>query len=145
MARKRITVRLDGSLAERLQSKCGETGNDASHITRKALEDFLAVGKDDQKQSVTSALVLPPEIVPHTREFMGFSGNLRREIRCQFIRLLAASYVASRHFPKSEGIKKLYANLLEVSTLIDLEQTVRQMPNVPSFRQFDDYTWSEDA
>ncbi len=63
--------RLDGSLSERLQSKCSELGCDASFITRKALENLLAVEKDGQKANGTASLVLPAEIVPHTRGVHG--------------------------------------------------------------------------
>jgi hypothetical protein len=74
MAKRRLTVRLDGLLLERLRNKCSESGFDASHITRKALESYLAVETNKQNPNTAASLVLPQEMVLHTREFMGFSG-----------------------------------------------------------------------
>lgn len=146
MPSKQITVRFSHSVVEMIERKCGELGCDTSFVIRKAVEGFLEVNGDDPTQGKPCAsLVFPTELLGHTSQYLAFSGNLRQEVQRQFIELLAAVYVAARHFPKTEWIMELYATMLAVSKYINLEQSVRQTPNATFFRQFQGMAWDEDA
>jgi hypothetical protein len=130
----------------RLQEKGGEIGCDIRFITRKAQEDFLAVGDDGQTPGATGSLVLPEDIVRFTPPYLGFSGDLLHEVRKQFTQPLAACYVAVRHYLRSTWIKEINGALLSVAAHIELErQSVRLNPDAASFQQLEDLDWFEEA
>lgn len=122
MSTKRVTVRLEDSLIEMIQQKCGESGCDTSFVIRESLTNFLSLEKGGEGQNATSpSPVLPPQAHDRTPRYMAFSGSLRDELKRQYVEILAASHVATKHFPKTEWVRRLYAGLLAELPNIELE------------------------
>lgn len=111
---RRISVRLDDERSERLEKLCRETGTDVSHVVRQALDAFLACKSGTESNSGPSKRLSPPEAVFDLIPQYLNSTNLREMRKTQFAHLLANSFVAKKHFPRTPGVVEGYEQLLQL-------------------------------
>jgi len=120
---RKITFRVDPTLAGLLDHRCQETGSDVSFVIREGLARYLNGEQESAKgQKIPPSTVLPPEIHALTPEFLGFSGDLRAEVKRRFAGLLAAAHVCKEHYPRTPGVREAYAGLLALSAHFGLGQ-----------------------
>ncbi len=123
----RITIRLEADLYGSLVEYCQTTGNDLSFAVRQALGSHLRNAGAVQPGGASFTTFLPPEeIFRQAPRYLSWNGDLRKEIRRQFIELLAEANVCVRHYPKTEGLRELYNALLSLSRYLVFGQTVGQ-------------------
>ena len=122
---RRITFRLDPTLAGLLDHRCKQAGTDASFVIREGLARYLNGDQERAEgQKVPPSPVLPPEVHMLTPEFRGFSGDLRAEVKRRFAGLLAAASVCKEHYPRTPGVRETYAGLLALSAYFGLGRSV---------------------
>jgi len=104
MGSHRITVRLDDGIHSLLTERCRQAQIDISFVVRQALQ---AAMKGDPEHPVPGAhqggIVPPQEIFARVGPYLAWGrGDLRDEVRRQFIELLSASWACARLFPRFE-------------------------------------------
>lgn len=114
---KRITLRIDDQCHEQLQRRCQAAGLDISFVVREALGRYFSEAgtADQQAQSADTSHVMPPEAFGLTGPYRAWSGDLRVELRKRFLDLLALAHSTAETWPKSPGIREVYAGLLALA------------------------------
>lgn len=120
---RKISVRLPDGPMERLHEFCRETGSDLSHVVRQGLDTFLASQSGSATAEDPTRRLSPPEqvfdLVPR---YLGWvRGDLREERKRLFRELLAASFVAKKHFPRTAGMLEGYMGVLQLCQFFGLE------------------------
>lgn len=120
MSSHRITVRLNEQLHNLLKKTCDDSGHDLTTVVRKALESVLNSGEDSRQEDGNEIVTVPPEdIYEKVGRYLAWGrGDLRVELKKQYIEILATAFAAQRHFPRTPGIKEAYAGLLQISAHI---------------------------
>ena len=120
---RKITFRVDPTLAGLLDHRCQETGSDVSFVIREGLARYLSGDQERAEgQKIPPSPVLPPEIHMLTPEFRAYTGDLRAEVKRRFAGLLAAAHVCKEHYPRTPGVREAYAGLLALSVYFGLGQ-----------------------
>ena len=118
--RRRISVRLNDGQSERLERLCRETGSDTSEVIRLALDALGAVKPGSETNNGPPKRATPPEaifdIVPQYLNQCDL-----RERKSQFAHLLAVSYVAKKHWPRTPGVNEGYEQLLQLCRYFGFE------------------------
>jgi hypothetical protein len=114
---RRITIRIDDQCFEKLQSRCQATGLDTSFVVREAPNRYLSEAgiMNAQAKPSSTGLAMPDEAFSLTPPYRAFSGDLRVELRKQFLKLLALAHSTAQIWPRSPGIREVYAGLLALA------------------------------
>lgn len=120
---QRITVRLPESHIGPLQQYCAERNCDVSHVVRQALDAFLATDAGSADHQISPKRITPPEEImkPVRKYFAWGDGDLRMELRRQYIEVLAVSYACRRLFPRTANVVNGYEGLLQLCRYFGLE------------------------
>jgi hypothetical protein len=119
---KRLTIRLDDSLYEKVQRHCIEAGIDLSFLLRSAIVQHL----DSASASKDAANVgMPAEALTRTGKYQVAGSDLKEQLRENFLQLLAAAHVTARRWHREEWVHRLYAGLLPLYQHLEVE-SVRQ-------------------
>lgn len=124
---RRITIRLDNEIHERIQQRSQETSLDFSFLVREALRKYLAdsgTTAQEPKPDYTN-LVMPDQAFALTGPYRAFSGDLRLEMRKRFLDFLALAHSTAKIWPRSPGIREVYAGLLALGHHLGIGNDVR--------------------
>ena len=114
MTGSRISVRLSDGQTDRLQELCRQTGCDISDVVRRALDAFWAPKLGSEPNNGPSKRTTPPEAVFDLVPSYLNSTALRELRKTQFAHLLAISFVAKKHWPRTPGVLEGYERLLQL-------------------------------
>ena len=118
---KRITIRLDDQCIENLQKRSQETGLDFSFLIREAIGRYLDSGTMAQEaKPVSAGLVMPGEAFALSGPYRAWSGDLRVELKKRFMDLLALAHSTIQSWPRSPGIREVYAGLLPLAQYLGI-------------------------
>jgi hypothetical protein len=119
---RRVTVRLDSGLFEKVNSRCNELGIDLSTAIRRALSQFIegdCVSREDANPT------MPAEASALMGRYQVWGSDLKEKLRGNFLQLLAMAYVTERRWPRSMWVRELYRALLPLYKCLEKED-VRQ-------------------
>ncbi len=120
---RRITFRLDPTLAGLLDRRCQETHSDISAVIRVGLARYLNGDQERaEAQGIAANRVIPPEVFALCAPFRASSADLRVELKGPFLELFALSLVAAQHWSRAKGVREIHQGLL------DLHQYVVTLP-----------------
>ena len=115
-AGRRITIRLDTQAYEKLRAKSQAVDLDLSFLVRDALAKYLDQKAPEAREDRgAGGLVMPDEAFALTGPYRAWSGDLRTELRERFLDLMAIAHSAAQTWPKSAGIREVYAGLLSLA------------------------------
>jgi len=119
----RASVRLSDDQTERLEKFCQETGFDVSRVIRQAVDALLASELGSAPEEPSHRRLTPPEqIFDLVPKYLGWvRGDLRDERKRPYRELLAASFVAKKHFPRTPGMLEGYLGLVQLRQFFGLE------------------------
>lgn len=119
---KRITIRIDDQSYEKLQRRSQDAGLDFSFLIREAIGRYFSEAgtADQQAQSAGTGQVMPPEAFALTPPYRAWSGDLRAELRKRFLDFLALAHSTAQTWPKSPGIREVYAGLLALAPYLGI-------------------------
>jgi hypothetical protein len=120
MKSPRITLRLPTGLKERLKSYCEQSGTDVSYVVRKALEGLLAAETGSASGEPKKPLAPSESVLNLVPAYLNRTDvrEVRKNLFCQ---LVAASYVAKKHFPLTPRMVESYEALLKLQKLFGAE------------------------
>jgi hypothetical protein len=107
---RRITVRLDPDLFEKVNSHCNDLGIDLSTAIRRALSQFL---EGDSASKDNANITMPAEASALMGRYQVWGSDLKEKLRENFLQLLAMAYVTERRWPRAMWVKELYRALLQ--------------------------------
>jgi len=124
---KRITIRLGDDDYEKLQKRGLETSLDISFLVREALSKYLADGGTaaPEPTPARTGLFMPDQAFALTGPYRAWSGDLRVELRKRFLDLLALAHSTAQTWPRSPGIREVYAGLLALGQHLGIGNNVR--------------------
>jgi hypothetical protein len=108
---KRITIRLDQALQEKVQKYRQNTGIELSMLVRRALSQFLQA---DTISKETVNVEMPQEALSLTGKYQVWGSDLREEMWMQFLRTIAAAFVATRRWHRDERSRRIYEGLIQL-------------------------------
>ena len=118
---KRITIRLDDESHENLRKRSQEVGLDVSFLLRQAINKYLEEGAAGQVAKCAAAIPgMPAEAFSLEGDYRAWSGDLRKELRRQFLQLLAVAHTTADHWPRTAGIREVYVGLLELGRYLEI-------------------------
>jgi hypothetical protein len=120
---RRITVRLNPDLHEKLQRYSNDLGIDLSSAVRTALSQFL---DGDTLSKAAKSTEMPQEALSLAGRFQTMGSNLRFKTWEQFLCAIAASYVTSQRWRREEWVHRLHTGLLRLYRSVEVED-VRQI------------------
>jgi hypothetical protein len=120
---RRITVRLDPALYDKIRQYCQDAGVELSMAVRRALRDFL---EDDALSMVANSNEMPQEALSLTGRYQTRGSDLREELWMQFLRAIAAAHTTSRRWHRDERSRRLYEGLIRLYHSLEVED-VRQI------------------
>jgi predicted DNA binding CopG/RHH family protein len=118
---RRVTVRLDPDLFEKVHRHCNDLGMDLSTAVRMALAQFLVSDASKEKAIAT----MPAEALARIGRYQVAGSDLKENLRESFLQLLAMSCVTEKRWPRAMWVKELYRALLPLYRILEGEH-VRQ-------------------
>jgi hypothetical protein len=127
MMGRRITVRLKNEGYEKLSRRSQETNLDFSFIVRDALGRYLDGGSAESGTATPAGSHgMPREAFMLAGPYRAWSGDLRVELRKRILELIAVAHVTAGYWPKTKGIREVYAGLLGLCHHLGIGEGVRQ-------------------
>lgn len=119
---QRISVRVSEDQFRRIHTFCQASGCNLSHVLREALERLLAGSSGSTLAEGAQTRLTPPDAVFDAvpRYLGGVNGDIRQVRSALFCELLAASFVAKQHWPRSPGMIEGYQALLQLCEFFGL-------------------------
>jgi hypothetical protein len=119
---RRITFRMDPDLHEKVRQYRQDTGVELSILVRRALSQFLQA---DTTSKETVNAEMPQEALSLMGKYQVWGSDLREELWVQFLRTIAAAYVATRKWHRDEKSHRLYEGLIRLYQSLEADN-VRQ-------------------
>jgi hypothetical protein len=115
-------VGLSDDMYEKLHLRSEASDLDVSCLLREAVDRYLAetAGPTHGPQSQAGGPVMPPEAFALEGPYRAWPGDLRVELRKRFLQLLALAHVTSLNWPKTQGVREVYAGLLALSKYLNI-------------------------
>lgn len=106
---RRVTVRLDPDLHDRLHQFSQDLGIDLSTVVREAIARHLE-GESGSNGGANAGM--PNEALARTGGYLVWGSGLKEKLRESFLDVLAMSYVTSKRWPRTKWVKELHVALL---------------------------------
>jgi hypothetical protein len=115
----RITVRVNDNLHKRMLETANALGVDLSTVVRDLLERDLESGSDTKTNAANCAIL--PDVFQYSPRYRAWCGDLRLELRKQFLILLALAHESSGRWPKTPWVRQLFMALLPLQKYLEDE------------------------
>ena len=115
---RRLTVRLDQELYEKVQGYCHDATLDYSALVRKALADYL--NSDTASQAKVNS-TMPSEALRLIGRYQTWGYDLREQFRTRFLELLAMAHATSKRWPRTEWVREVYLGLIQLYQHLESE------------------------
>ena len=119
---RRLTVRLDQELYEKVQKYCHDAALDYSILVRKALSDFF---NSDAASKDKSTPTMPGEALRLIGRYQTWGYDLRDQFRARFLDILAMAHVTTKRWARTPWVREIYLGLLQLYQHLESEN-VRQ-------------------
>ena len=119
---KRVTVRLSDDMYEKLRLRSAASDLDVSCLVREAVDRYIAetAVSTHASQGEAGGPVMPAEAFALEGPYRAWPGDLRVELRKRFLQLLAIAHVTILNWPKTQGVREVYAGLLALSKYLNI-------------------------
>jgi hypothetical protein len=117
---RQISVRLPDDQMEQLKNYCEQTESDITGVVRKALQNLLAAETGSSSGKPKGQLAPSEAVLDLVPAYLNRT-DVREVRRSLFCHLLAASYVAKKHFPRTSGLAEGHELLLKLQKLFGVD------------------------
>jgi hypothetical protein len=108
---RRITVRLDQALHDKIRQHSQDAGVEMSMVVRRALSQFL---EGDKPIMAENSNEMPQEALSLIGRYQTWGSDLREELWKQFLRTIAAAHTTSRRWNRDERSRRLSEGLIQL-------------------------------
>jgi hypothetical protein len=108
---RRITVRLDPALHDKVRQYCENARVELSVAVRRALSQFL---EGDKPLIAENSNEMPQEALSLIGRYQTWGSDLREELWKQFLRTIAAAHATSRRWNRDERSRRLSEGLIQL-------------------------------
>jgi hypothetical protein len=118
---KRITLRIDDQIHEKLMKQCRDLNLDASFVVREALGRYFSETgtADSPVLSAGAKYAMPPEAFALAGPYRAFSGDLRAALKKRLLDMLALAHSTADQYPRTKGVREAYRAILEAYHLLN--------------------------